>query len=288
MEDENIDPAEDSVYIVKHLDVNLGTSLCNSTLSCNNIAFLLSDSGSSSTDLDGSNNSQNVAKCKTIDLTSNASTEKRIDLELTHYPPLENEYSVRDASRYEAEALSVEWMGDESIDSQVLFDKLKSLGSNPGPITTTTKKYYQQQLIRLCIEEVDQAAHVEEEEEKEEKEKYSKELNKIVLYYPGREKDIKPATLLDRLMVKYFSCPDLLTSCREGNITKLITYFEKFNSEICFFPPLFRVTRHNRSGEKIFYLSSARPVVHSESTTRRNPGPKEIVQAFFIQHFLHR
>ncbi|EFX69142.1 hypothetical protein DAPPUDRAFT_62611, partial [Daphnia pulex] len=173
MEDENLDPAEDSVYIVKHLEGESGTSLCNSSLSCNNHGFILESDSSNTTDLD---------------------------------------------------ALSVEWMGDESMDSQVLFDKLKSLGSNPGPITTTTKKYYQQQLIRLCIEEVEQAAHVEEEEEKEEKEKYSKELNKIVLYYPGREKDIKPATLLDRLMVKYFSSPDLLTSCREGRAKKSFIY----------------------------------------------------------------
>jgi hypothetical protein len=273
MEDDHVDPAEDSVQciFVKHREVELGTSLCNSTLSCNDLGFLGSDSVLSTTALDSdsvvvssSNNALNVALCNTLDVTSNASTssiviveehiysdtEKGIELVEWHYPPLVNQDSVTDATLNEAlctssdERNSVNWIG-ESMDSQLLFDQLKSLGGCPGPITPTTKQVYLRQFFRLRRE---QAAHVPSPKRLG----LSKELQTILLNYPGLENDTKIATHLDRLLVTHFTCPDPLKPWREGNIPRLLTYFEKFNSEICFFLPLFWVIRHNRSGEKIF------------------------------------
>jgi hypothetical protein len=131
------------------------------------------------------------------------------------------------------------------MDSQLLFDQLKSLGGCPGPITPTTKQVYLRQFFRLRRE---QAAHFPSPKRLG----LSKELQTILLNYPGLENDTKIATHLDRLLVTHFTCPDPLKPWREGNIPRLLTYFEKFNSEICFFLPLFWVIRHNRSGEKIF------------------------------------
>jgi hypothetical protein len=107
-----------------------------------------------------SNNALNVALCNTLDVTSNASTssiviveehiysdtEKGIELVEWHYPPLVNQDSVTDATLNEAlctssyERNSVNWIG-ESMDSQILFDQLKSLGSCPGPIHQQPSKF---------------------------------------------------------------------------------------------------------------------------------------------------
>jgi hypothetical protein len=161
----------------------------------------------STTALDGdsvvvssSKNALNVAVCKTFDVISNASTssiviveehiysdtEKRIELVEWHYPPLVNQDSVTDATLNEAlctssyERNSVNWIG-ESMDSQLLFDQLKSLGSCPGPITPTTKQVYLRQFFRLRRE---QAAHVPSPKRLG----LSKELQTILLNYKVKGK----------------------------------------------------------------------------------------------------
>ena len=242
MEDDHVEPAEDSVQCVfvkqREVDlVGLGTSISNSSLSCNNLGFLGSDSILSTTAIGGvdsiavssSNNTLNMAVCNSLDVTNNASTssvvlveehiysdtEKGIELVEWHYPPLVNQDSVTDATLNEAlcttsdEKSSVNWIG-ESMDSQLLFDQLKTLGSCPGPITPTTKQVYLRQFFRLRRE---QAAHFPSPK----RFGLSKELQTMLLNYPGLENDTKIATHLDRLLVTHFTCPDPLKPWREGN-----------------------------------------------------------------------
>ncbi|EFX76998.1 hypothetical protein DAPPUDRAFT_54711, partial [Daphnia pulex] len=150
-------------------------------------------------------------------------TEKGIELVEWHYPPLVNQDSVTDATLNEAlctssdERNSVNWIG-ESMDSQLLFDQLKSLGGCPGPITPTTKQVYLRQFFRLRRE---QATHAVPSPKRL---GLSKELQTILLNYPGQENDIKIATHLDRLLVTHFTCPDPLKPWREGLAKKSFNY----------------------------------------------------------------
>ncbi len=226
MEEDHTDPAEDSVQcvFVKHREVDLGTSLSNST--SNNIGFLGSEStlvGSADSILNNtSTNTLNIAICNPLDITNTSSnsviveehiysdTEKGVDLVEWHYPPLVNQDSVTDATLNEA--LCTSSNNDDrnfSMDSQVLMDELKFLGKTPGPITPTTKQVYLRQLFRLRKE---QAVHFPSPKRLG----VSKELQTMMLHYPGLENDGKIAAHLDRLLVTHFTCPDPLKPWREG------------------------------------------------------------------------
>jgi hypothetical protein len=281
--DESVDPADESVQciFVKNREVDLKTSFCN-------LEFLGSDPFSNTTALDdsvvsSSNNASNVAACNTVYVSCNTSltssiatveveeyrysdTKKGIELVELRYPPLLNKDYVdsdTDVGLHEAECSysdkrnsfkrnSVEWRGD-SMDSELLHEELKSReNKSPGPITEITKTIYLRRLPRLPIKAKEEQQR--EEQQKQPEKVYSKELQTFLDHYPGLIDDRKTAKDLDRELVEYFNSlgPDtpLRARLREGNKPKLLTYFEKFNSEM-FFSPLFWVTRHNRSCEKI-------------------------------------
>ncbi|KAI9562338.1 hypothetical protein GHT06_013303 [Daphnia sinensis] len=245
MEEDNGEPLEDSVQcvFVKLREVDLGSSLSSSSISYNNLGFLGSESITSTTALEGldsiidstSSNTLNIAVCDSLDVTNASAnsvivveehiysdTEKGVELVEWHYPPLVNQNSVTDATLNEAlctssdDKNSVNWIGD-SIDSQLLFDQLKSLGSCPGPITPTTKQVYLRQFFRLRREK---AAHVPSPKRLG----VSKELQTMLLQYPGLDSDTKIATNLDRLLVTHFTCPDPLKPWREGLAKKSFNY----------------------------------------------------------------
>lgn len=217
MEDDKSEPSEDSVQcvFVKLREVDLGTSLSNSTLNGNNIGFL----GSEST-LSTSCNTLNVAICNPLDITSSSTNsviveehiysdaEKGVELVEWHYPPLVNQDSITDATLNEALCTTSDEKNG-SMDSQLLMDELKSLGKLPGPITPTTKEVYLRQLFRLRKE---QAINVPSPKRLG----ISKELQSMMQHYPGQENDVKIASHLDRLLVTHFTCPDPLKPWREG------------------------------------------------------------------------
>jgi hypothetical protein len=264
--DESVDPADESVQciFVKNREVDLKTSFCN-------LEFLGSDPFSNTTALDdsvvSSSNASNVAACNTIYVSCNSSrtssiatveveeyrysdTKKGIELVELRYPPLLNKDYVdsdTDVGLHEAECSysdkrnsckrnSVEWRGD-SMDSELFNEELKSReNKSPGP-----KPIYLRHLPRLPIKAKEEQQR--EEQQKQPEKVYSKELQTLLDYYPGLIDDRKTAKDLDRELVEYFNSlgPDtpLRARLREGNKPKLPTYFEKFNSEMFFFPLYF-------------------------------------------------
>ena len=233
MEDDHVEPAEDSVQcnFVKCHRVDIS----NSSLSWNSLEFLGSDSlllNNTAVDgVDSSNNFLNMAVCDSPEVTNNSSNssfsivaenkytdaEKGIELLELHFPSRVKEESVTDASQNDALCSSdgtnsVNWRGD-SMDSQLLYDELRALGCSPGPITATTKPTYLRLYFRLRREKA-KAAH--EDVPKPKRFGLSEELEAMLLNYPGLEEDTKLATLLNQWVVTHFTCPDPLTPLREG------------------------------------------------------------------------
>lgn len=254
MEEENSEPSEESVQCVflKLREVDLGSSLSSSVLSYNNLGFLGSESITNDSVLEDfdsitdstSSNALNMAACHFPDLTNTSTnsviiveehvysdTEKGVELLEWHYPPLVNQNSVTDATLNEAlctssdDTYSVNWIG-ESMDSQLLFDQLKSLGSCPGPITPTTKQVYLRQFFRLRRE---QATHLPSPK----RSGVSKELQTMLLKYPGLDSEMKIASHLDRLLVTHFTCPDPHKPWREG-IFAICSYRLRFLNSLSF------------------------------------------------------
>ena len=214
--------AETSVQciFVGHREVK-DVSCMSASICSNNVGFLESNSA-----LSFSCSSLNNAICNPDSSTTSTNSvvveehvytdaEKGVELVEWHYPPLVNQDSVTDATLNEALCSTEE--KDSFMDSQILIDELKSLGSNPGPITATTKNIYLRQLYRLRKEQAVQAPSPQ-------RLGLSKELQNLVQNYPGTENDIKIASQLDRLLVTHFSCPDPSKPWREGLSKKSFNY----------------------------------------------------------------
>ena len=220
MEEDHNEPEQDSVQcvFVKYKEVELSSSLSNSSINCNNLGFL----GSESTIMSSSLSTLNVAMCNSNDISTTSGnsviieehvytdTEKGVNLVEWHYPPMLNQDTETDATLNEALCTSSDEK-NASMDSQILMEELKSLGKIPGPITPTTKQVYLRQLFRLRQE---QAIHVPSPKRMG----ISKELQLLFLHYPGLENDTKIAADLDRLLVTHFTCPDPLKPWRERNL----------------------------------------------------------------------
>lgn len=279
MEEDPSEPAEDSVQcvFVKHREVDLGTSLSNSTLSCNNLGFLGSESV-----LSASCNTLNVAICNpfdTINISSNSviveehiysDTEKGVELLEWHYPPLVNQDSITDATLNEALCTSSDEKNG-SMESQILIDELKLLGKFPGPITPTTKQVYLRQLFRLRKE---QAINVPSPKRLG----VSKELQSMMTHYPGQENDVKIASHLDRLLVTHFTCPDPLKPWREGK--------KIFSEKFCIFLKLIFLIFLGLSKKSFNYLLLDPRVTHNlplnESQDQRKLFQRFVSSIFYI------
>ena len=139
--------------------------------------------------------------------------EKGVDLVEWHYPPVLSQNSFIDATLNEA-LCSSEDDEKNSMDSQLLMEELKSLGSTPGPITATTKHTYLRQLYRL---RKDHASNIPSPQ----RQGFSKELKSVIDGYPGCDSDMKVSTQLDRLFITHFTCPDPAKRWREGLSKKM-------------------------------------------------------------------
>ena len=230
MEEDVSEPREDSVdyRFNKYVGVNDLAFLYNSTLTTSsiNLGFLGASAVSGN---ETQNNVLNNGICQSSFITVNSTLsnsviveeyvykdkEKGVSLVEWKYPPLIIEETVLDATLNEAICSSKD--DGDSMDSQLLIDELKLLGSNPGPITCTTKQTYLRQLYRLRKE---QAKGVPSPQ----REGNSKELHIMLLKYPGHESDTKISSHLDRLFVTHFTCPDPGKPWREGLSKKSFNY----------------------------------------------------------------
>jgi hypothetical protein len=204
-------------------DTSCISASANSSIGSNNVGFLESINSA----LSFSCSSLNNAICNPDSTTTSSSSvviveellhtdsDKGVNLIEWHYPPLLNQDTITDATLNEALCSTEE--KDSFMDSQVLIDELKSLGTTPGPITATTKNIYLRQLYRLRKEQAVQAPSPQ-------RLGLSKELQSLVHSYPGNENDMKIASQLDRLLVTHFSCPDPSKPWREGLSKKSFNY----------------------------------------------------------------
>jgi len=235
MDEDHAEPKESSVSLkfLKYREVTDTAFLYNSSLSSNsnNVGFMDSVSSNSISSFYSTTSVLNNALCaSTMDstITSNSvvveeyvytDKEKGIDLIEWHYPPLINQDSVIDGTLNDALCTSDDHDELNQMDSLLLLQELKSLGSNPGPITASTKHLYLRQLYRLrkdCSKTPPRSPT--------QSVSCSKELKTIMRCYPGQESEVKVATHLDRLLVTHFTCPDPTKPWREGLAKKSFNY----------------------------------------------------------------
>ena len=194
---------------------------------CSNTSSSSNNSDSNSSILNSSNSTLNDALCSST--SSNPSIilveeyvysdeEKGVDLIEWHYPPIATPDSASPVEATLNEAIcSSDSDEKNSMDSQLLMEELKALGSDPGPITATTKQIYLRQLYRLRKDHAGSAPSPQRIGN-------SKELLNRVQSYPGSESETKVAARLDRLFVTHFTCPDPAKPWREGLSKKSFNY----------------------------------------------------------------
>ena len=201
MDEDPSDPKENSVSLqfLKYREVTDTAFLYNSSLMSNtsNMGFLGSNSVSSFGSVTSVLNNALCYSMTDSTLGSNSviieeyvytDIEKGVDLIEWHYPPLVNQDSVIDATLNDALCTSNQYDELNPMDSHLLLEELKSLGSNPGPITASTKHIYLRQLYRLRKDPKDSAAATSPSHQSP---GYSKELKTMLRSYPGQENDMK-------------------------------------------------------------------------------------------------